>query len=371
MGTWKGKLGALAIWWGWMPALYGLVWAIARFLFGGYKFNQWLDQFMLANVWSGSWWLWAWLTVGFIGSIVITMADVEEYDRGYYRGSQERTVVSRQGVSMVIAIILVLATVGGVFKLTTIGWDNDKDEARYYNRATTFVVPDLDKTYSSVKHLLDGATDSGREGCDMVDASDMGTCIVEGELDLEGWEPRVGSLDGAIYAIKRTSGDEAKVSLNEGMVTYLNEWDGQPARWSGVLDGSGREQPLGGVSEWDGSNQTTDCKFEGKYALDRAFGGERGNDLTHLLAERYPALRYSQSDVWGYCDGDEPIVVIPTTKQIQFKDRTVDTAGGLILVQGQDGQVKLTHVREAKAGDYPGPVYPMSLVDHESRRAAT
>jgi hypothetical protein len=171
----------------------------------------------------------------------------------------------------------------------------------------------------------------------------MNTCIAEGELPPEGWEPRIGSLEGAKFAIKRTSGDEQRVSLNEGMVTYLNEWNGQPARWSGVLDGKGREQSLGGVSEWDGSTETTDCKFEGKYDLDRAFGGERGNSLPNYLADRYPGLRYQDADVWGYCNGEEPIVVIPTTKQIRFKNRTVDTAGGLILVQGQDGKTKLTH----------------------------
>lgn len=365
MRTWKGKLGALAAWWGWMPGLYGLVWLVNHFLFGGMKFNQTMDQFMLANVWSGGGWLWAWLTVGFIGSVIIVMVDVKEYDRGRYRDPGFMYVASRQRISVVLAIILVLATVGGVVKLTTIGWDNDKDEARYYNRATTFVIPNLEETPAAVRYLLQGATESSRSGCDMVDASDMHTCLREGELDQAGWEPRIGSLDGAVFAIKRTSGDEQRVSLNEGMVTYLNEWGEQPARWSGVLDGSGREQGLGGVSEWTGENQTTVCKFEGKYDLDRAFAGERGNSLPNLLAERFPALRYSESDVWGYCDGDEPIVVIPTTKQIQFRDRTVDTTGGLIIVRGEDGQVKLTHVGEAKAGDYPGPVYPMSLVERQ------
>lgn len=359
----KRKLGLLGLWWGWLPALYGLVWLVSHFLFGGMKFNQTIEQFMLANVWSGGGWLWLWLTVGFIGSVVIVMTDVE--DGGYYRRPQERLVASRQRVSMIIAIILAIAVVGGVVKLTTVGWDNDKDEARYYTRSMTFVVPNLDEAPATVRYLLKGATESSREGCDMVDASDMHTCIVEGEFSPEGWEPRVGSLDGAIYAIKRTSGDQQRISLNEEMMAYLNEWEGQPARWSGVLDGTGKEQPLGGVSEWDGSSETTDCKFEGKYALDRAFGGERGNSLPNLLAERFPALRYNESDVWGYCDGDEPIVVIPTTKQIQFKDRTVDTTGGLIIVRGQDGQVKLTHVGNAKSGDYPGPVYPMSLVERQ------
>ncbi|MCA9309181.1 hypothetical protein KC973_02295 [Candidatus Saccharibacteria bacterium] len=313
------------------------------------KFNQTLEQFMLANVWSGGGWLFLWLIIGFIGSIVIVMLD-EDW---------------KKTSNIVVSVLLLIATVASIVSFTKVNWDNDKDEARYYTRSMTFVVPDLDETPATVRYLLKGATESSREGCDMVDASDMHTCIVEGDFSPEGWEPRVGSLDGAIYAIKRTSGDQQRISLNEEMMAYLNEWEGQPARWSGVLDGTGKEQPLGGVSEWDGSSETTDCKFEDKYALDRAFGGERGNSLPNLLAERFPALRYSQSDVWGYCDGDEPIVVVPTTKQIQFKGRTVDTAGGLIIVRGEDGQTKLTHVSNAKAGDYPGPVYPMSLVERQ------
>jgi hypothetical protein len=63
----KRKLGLLGLWWGWLPALYGLVWLVSHFLFGGMKFNQTIEQFMLANVWSGGGWLWLWLTVGFIG----------------------------------------------------------------------------------------------------------------------------------------------------------------------------------------------------------------------------------------------------------------------------------------------------------------
>lgn len=358
----KRKLGFLALWWGWIPAVWFVWRGVVKLLFGGHTWGQKMDQWLLGNVLSGGWWLWLWLTIGAVGSIAIALTDIDDRRHGY---SSDRTSLTSGGLSVFLAFFMVGAFVVGVIQMTKIGWDNDKDEARYYNRATTFVISDLDDPPPAVQYLMQNATDSSREGCDMVDASDMHTCILEGKLSPEGWEPRVGSLDGAIFAIKRTSGDQQRISLNEEMMAYLNEWEGQPARWSGVLDGTGKEQPLGGVSEWDGSNETTDCRFEGKYALDRAFGGERGNSLPNLLAERFPELRYSESDVWGYCSGDEPIVVIPTTKQIRFKDRTVDTAGGLIIVRGQDGQVKLTYVREAKAGEYPGPVYPMSLVERQ------
>ncbi|MCB9834405.1 hypothetical protein H6792_00025 [Candidatus Nomurabacteria bacterium] len=350
----KKKVGILAGWWLWIPAIWLILRGAVKLFFGGLKLGQTMDQWLLANVLGGVG-LYALLAVGLLGSAVILTDD----DQPGYRSS-----LRQDNLSKILAIFMIFACIATTFQVVKIVWDNDKDLARYYNQATTFIVPDTEDPPSAIQYLMKGAEESGRNGCDMLDASDMHTCIVEGELNPEGWEPRVGSLDGAIFAIKRTSGDQQRISLDEDMVTYLNEWNGNSARWSGVLDGSGKEQPLGGVSEWDGSN-TTNCKFEGRYALDRAFGGERGNSLPNLLAERFPTVRYEQSDVWGYCNGDEPIVVIPTTKQIRFKDRTVDTAGGLIIVQGQGGQVKLTYIREVKPSEYPGPVYAMSLVERQ------
>lgn len=361
----KKKLGLLALWWGLVPLIWFIWRGVVQLFFNGYTWGQDLDQWLLANVLPGGWWLWLWLTVWSIISVAILAIDIYT-EEGYFR-TRRRISLTKNGEYRPLAVVMAVASVVGIVQITRVGWDNDKDNARYYNQAATFVVPNLSDPPASVKYLVKGSTDPSRKGCDMVDLSDMHTCIQEGTLKPEGWEPRVGSLDGARFGIKRTSGDRQNTSLDEDTLTYLNKWKGQSARWSGILDGRGKEQPLGGVSEWDGSHEITNCKFEGKYAIDRAFGGERGNSLPNLLAEHFPALRYKKSDTWGYCAGDEPIVVIPTTRQIRFKNRTVDTAGGLIIVRGQYGQVGLTYDSKAKAGEYPGPVYPMSLVERQRK----
>src|SRR6202012_842029 len=74
---------------------------------------------------------------------------------------------------------------------------------------------------------------------------------------------------------------------------------------------------------------------------------------------------YNLSDVWGYCDGDQPIVVIPVYRQMYFGSRTVNTAAGIVKVQGNYGQTVLTYQANVQSGDYPGPVFPASLFDQQ------
>jgi hypothetical protein len=65
-----GALGWLAAWWAWTPLLYGLGWCL-RIVTPGHRFAQSADQWFYVNflTWGGL--LWLWLTVGFIGSVVI------------------------------------------------------------------------------------------------------------------------------------------------------------------------------------------------------------------------------------------------------------------------------------------------------------
>jgi hypothetical protein len=172
----------------------------------------------------------------------------------------------------------------------------------------------------------------------------------------------VSSYNGAVFAMSRTSGDMQNVSLNPDTVTYLNSWHGQPARWSGVLDGTGISQGLGGVAEWDGARVTT-CRFAGQYAIDRSFGGTNMADMPDYLAQQYPGLRWNIQDVWGYCAGTEPVVVIPVTKMITWMSRSADTAAGILIVTGDNGKTHLSYQPDVKPGELPGKVYPKSLVD--------
>lgn len=358
--SFKKKGIALAVWWGWMPLLYVAFWGVLHYLMEGFRFGQQLDQFMLANFWSGSVMFWTWLAIGLIGTVVILMYDEQTTESGSSfnrRVSTERTLAN--GPVRIVAVIVTLLAIVSVVQVFRVSWDNDKDEARYYNRATTFYVPDISDAPNSIQRLTGGATQSTGEECDLVGSADVPSCIREGTLDMAGWDPRVGSLSGATYALARSTGDRQKVSLNEDTMAYLN---GESPRWSGILDGSGSQQALGGVAEWEGEGEASQCLFEGEFATGEAFGGNRRNSLNNLLAERFPALRFSISDVWGYCDGDEPIVVVPMTRQVRTASRTVDTAGGLVTVRGDNGQTQLTYIASAEPGDFPGPVYPASMV---------
>ena len=96
----------------------------------------------------------------------------------------------------------------------------------------------------------------------------------------------------------------------------------------------------------------------------RSFGGSNLADLPDYLAEQYPGLRWNTKDVWGYCDGSQPVVVIPVTKMIGFANRSVSTAAGVILVHGDNGKTKLTYQPTVKPGRHRRGA-------HESRPLAT
>lgn len=359
MRSWAQKGLAIIAWWLWMPVLYGLGYFISHTLFSGLSTLQTWDQSAMANFWSVSVLAWTWLMIGFIGTVVIALSKEDDSD-------------GERGLTWVVCIAFALLACFAFFKVFTIQWDNDKDEARYYNKSTVIYTPKLERSAApdSLARLLKGARQGNGTRCDLVGGHDVPSCVKQGTLPESGWEPRVGSLSGAEFALQRTSGDVQKVSLDTDTMAYLNPWHGQPARWSGILDGGGINVPIGGVAEWAGQGQVKQCLFKGKYRADRAFSGDRSNDLGNLLAEKFPHLRYSMEDVWGYCDGNQPIVVIPTTKQDYFKDRTIDTFGGLIILQGDHGSTKLTFKANAKRGEFPGPVYPASLVERQRDRSS-
>jgi len=235
--------------------------------------------------------------------------------------------------------------------------------SREYNQYLTVDVtglnassaPDFTRVFANLR------PGDGKE-CDLVGTPSQPACFKKGTLPTTGWDPRIASLDGATKALTRNSGSGNKQSLDTDTVTYLNTWDGHPARWSGIVDGSGNGTGLGQVAEWDGTHATF-CNFQGKYAIDRSFGGSGDADLPDMLAEVYPGFRWTKTDVWGYCLGDQPIVVIPMTRQHYFENRTTDGYAGIVTVQGDNGHVKLTYIAHPKTGDYPGPIYPSSLVD--------
>jgi hypothetical protein len=322
----------------------------------GHHFAQSADQWFYANFLVFGGWFWVLLTVWLAGSAIIVRA---------FRGS-----FRRGRVSVTVTVLAALLAVASFVQMWRVAWDNDKDFNRYYDRSVVFYTPSLGLATASpsLDRLLAHSRSPGASGfgsggqCDLVATADVPGCVKVGTLPMTGWAPRLGSYNGAIFALSRTSGDMQNVSLNPVTVTYLNSWHGHPARWSGILDGTGISQGLGGVSEWDGARVTT-CEFTGQWAIDRSFGGSNMADMSDYLAQQYPSLRWTIRDVWGYCDGTEPIVVVPVTRIIKWMSRTVNTPAGIIIVTGSNGKTHLAYQPTVTAGTVPGPVYPRSLVD--------
>ena len=244
-------------------------------------------------------------------------------------------------------------------------WDNDKDLGRFYGSATTFVVPDVDDPPAAVAGLFDDNASGDGERCDLLGPAgdDVYACIAEGTLPEDGWEPRAGSLEGARLVMARSSGSGSNVELMDDTFMYLSKDEG-PA-WSAVRDGSGWDTPLYGVVEWTGgTGEPTECLFSGDYGIDRAFDGSLGNSMMNLVNDRFGRLLFDTDDVWGYCDDEEPVVVMPAQHQVHYKQRTVTTAAGVVIVRGSpSGGAVLEYRPTVRVGELPGPVYPSSLVE--------
>ena len=351
----------LVVWWLWLPVIGGgFLWWMAYGPFfspDGYEWPHHAILYIKMTMLHGAY-MWLYVALGLIGTVLILLFMMNEVDH------DKRTRKTQiEGISYVVgalvSVIAVVVTLAWPYATTL--WDNDKDMGRYYANSTAFYVDNPANVPDSLKYLADGAS-KNTEGCALLGVHDVRGCVRQGTLSADGWDARVSSLEGATIAIRRKTSGVTRVSLAEQTVTYLNGSGATPAVWSGVLDGSGKEQPLYGVAEWDGKNDPKICQFTGKYGLTRAFSGERGNSLSNKLAETYPDMHWDMSDVWGYCDGDKPVVVVPMTKPVTWMHRTVDTAAGVVLVEGDNGKLKTTYVADVKPGSFRGPVYPQSIV---------
>jgi hypothetical protein len=105
----------------------------------------------------------------------------------------------------------------------------------------------------------------------------------------------------------------------------------------------------------------------------RAFGGTGGDSLRNLIAERFPSLVYTDHDISGFCRGSgsgaRPVIVIPVERQVGVNDFTVlQPAGILVLTGSLSGDPSMAYHPTVKAGQYPGQVYPLSIVRRSSPR---
>src|SRR3569833_345445 len=367
MRSLKSRLPALALWWLWMPLGAYLLWVLLRYgLSGMGTWSQWRRLVVVQRQWlpGGSlshptalFWLWA--AIGLIGTAVIVTGSPPAP-----RGS---------GAVATVAVIAAIGVLAVPFVRAI--WDNDKDAGRYYNRDTTWHVTDGANPPASLAYLMRGARRDDR-GCAYRGAADVPACVQVDRLPgIASWEGRTSSYASAQQMMAHAASPAPKVDFWENTLTYLygappqQGGKGGPGIWTAVLDGSGKATPTYGVASWDGASITVKvaCRFA-PGAFDRAFHGARGISLGNWLGERYPELLWDEDDVWGYCQGAAPVIVIPVTRQVRYAARTAKPAAGGLLLTGDHG-VRVSYRRTVRAGELPGPAYPDSLT--EKQREAT
>ena len=351
MITWRRAAGIAAVWL-WFPALIGFVWLLLRWLAPGVGGDRvialWVQRWFFPNGLAHlAGWFWLWAAI----NLVITAMILGFPDE--YMGP-----IGWAWTIPATAAVLVV-----VWPFTVAVWDNDKDLARYYDKAAVIHVPSLADPPASLSALLNGAH-PGRGGCVRVSKHDVPSCIVQdnGYASMV-WESRTSGLVSARTAMTQAASQTQGVDVMASSMTYV--WGTRPntGQWSAILDGSGDNTPAYGVAEWDGqSNAATVCRFTGDHKFDRAFNGSGTNNLRHLLAEKYPRLFFADDDVRGYCEGDRPTIVIAAQRQVGYKNRTVQVPAGVLILRGtRDGQPDITHQKTVKPGELPVPVYPISL----------
>lgn len=272
-------------------------------------------------------------------------------------------LIREYGGSIIVVVFNgVLAGILVVISVAT--WVGDiNDHSAAYADSTMFVVNDTDDMPVSLKLLNEKAT-AMSENCDKLADEDMPGCISEGTMDEFTWEARTASLVGAEKRIKRSSTGNNRTHLLSDSLSYTYGNEGEGA-WTAIRDG-GSKEPVYGVISYNGSSDPTVCEFEGDFELNKAFSGRWGTNLSDEIADRYSNLFYDNSDRWGYCDGDQPVIVIPVKQQIPFRHRTAFRSGGVLTITGSpSGEPVFQHITDVKAGDFPGPVYPASLAQEQ------
>lgn len=347
----------LPVIWTWLPALVGLIWLLSGWIMPGFAIQRvislWVQRDFLPHgldVFQATGWFWIWTAFSLALSAIVAGSYASEREDGLSLGITW---------ALVVAVPLVL-----VWPFTMAVWDNDKVQGRFYNAATVFHVPTLSDPPGSVATLVNGSR-PGRNGCVRVGAHDVPSCIkVDNAYPAMRWESRTSSLASARTAMTQAASTVQGVDVMSTSLTYIWGSGANTGQWSAILDGSGDSRPAYGVAEWDGqANTTTVCRFDGDHRFNRAFRGDGANDLHHLLAERYPKLVFADTDVWGYCTGGQPVIVVVVQKQVAHADRTLQTAAGVLVLHGSpSGDPDIAYRPTLKPGELPGPVYPISLV---------
>ena len=111
------------------------------------------------------------------------------------------------------------------------------------------------------------------------------------------------------------------------------------------------------------------CEFD--KAAHHRIGGLFTNSLERVVTGHSAALRVDDGDVWAFCDGDTPKVIVPVTRIAGVMDRH-HVPAGVVVYDGKTGESEWK--REVASGELPGPVVGIfyseqinSTMDHRDR----
>ena len=370
------SLVLLALWWGALPLVWGVCWLLNSWLFPGvgtwhqFWYLRWVELTASdAGVWGISPWFWTWIGVGLVVSGVV----VAFFENGEMSHTEKGLAV----LTVVLGVLTLFPIIPGFH-------DSDKDEAYFYLQSTTVYVKDMQNPPSSLRLMFDQK--KGDANLTLPDGTRRGPVngvlqigpvrVMQGAAPVNTWLKRNSSYDGAKQSLNNKTGSSPGSDIFDDTITYVygNAKDatgGNVAdndRWSAVLDGSKNVNPTIGVAEWrGGQNVAHVCRFDtspnGSYRFTRAFHGGHMNSLTNVLALKYPDLVYQDEDIAGYCDSaDRPVIVISVTRKVGWRAGTELMPAGILDLRGSpSGEPVITYKPVVGPGEYPVPVYPLSI----------
>lgn len=290
------------------------------------------------------WWIFSAVVLG----IILLLKGTKTEERTSYYSKTQYRVITRWWYTVTACVTAVLVIISGVSL-----WYIEETAAKHYiaDNQAVFVVSNPEEAPSVLRKV------------ERSDASIVN--ITEGDITFD-WEQRIASATGAVNVMKRTGDAITNTELMSETIAYIYNDSSAGGSWTAIRNGINR-QDIYGVSTWSGTGEkVVNCEFKGQYELNRAFGGQGGRNLSDDIAEFDARFQYDNIDVYGYCDDGEPIIVIPGTKTVGADVRTVNQAYGVLVIRGsQSGNPVITHVLDAKPGDFPGPVYPKRLADSQ------
>ena len=190
-----------------------------------------------------------------------------------------------------------------------------------------------------------------------------GSLVITSELP-EADRPELPSFtERRPYSQARTLIGRNRDDVPGELVDVTHVGDGQ---WTGLFS---RPQGIVGVVEWDeagtGPSHFSSCVFNDRpHSLDGSFW----RNLRRDIQREFGWLRVDPADAYGVCSTPEgsdadptPVVYVPVTRHEGFWAPRPTPAGVVIITT--DGHMEWD--ADAEPGEHPGPVYPLSVVQHQ------